>query len=452
MNSSPPPQEAETNPLLILLQLESMARQVQELAAMPFLMVNETRRLLNYRQAVLFRSADATNRTSQVLAISSISLVDRNVPMVQWLEKIISLLYQADGDNTARTYSIDDIPHDDLKADWQEFSLAHIAWAPLYAPSGLFLGALWLARETPWNPHELVLLTRLCEAYAHAWQALPASTGNAIIKKPIIRYLLLGLLCSLLIPVRLSALAPVEIIAEKPYAITSPLDAVIAELAVDPNQTVKAGQVLFRFEDTVLRKDFEVAERNLAVAKAEHLRAMQAAFADDKNKAEMALLKAKAELAEAEQHYARDVLDKVEVPAPGDGVAVFRDVADWLGKPVKTGEKIMEIANPERLALRINLPVKEAIALQNGAEVTAFFDADPLHPLDALVTDAAYQAEVVHGDLLAYRVDARLTEQDRPKNLRIGWQGTAKIYGDRVPLLFYLLRRPVSAVRQYIGF
>ena len=225
----------------------------------------------------------------------------------------------------------------------------------------------------------------------------------------------------------------------------------IAEIYINPNQQVRLGQDLLRFEDTLLSKDFEVAEKSLAIAKAEHMRAMQGAFGDEKNKAEMAFLKAKVDLAVAERSYAQDVLNKVVIPAPNEGVAVFRDVADWRGKPVKTGEKIMEIANPKQLSLKLFLPVKEAIAFPEGAEVKAFFDADPLHPLSAIVHDISYQAEVVQSDLLAYRINAQLPDQALPAGIRIGWQGTAKIYGARVPVLYYILRRPFSALRQYLG-
>jgi hypothetical protein len=441
----------ESTPLLTLLHLESLARKVQESQAMPFLIVNETRALLNYRQAILFKAADNQRQTMRVAAISSIAVLDKDAQMLQWLEKTIADLYQADQNPQPRVFLAQHVKNSELSAAWQEYSLPYIAWAPFYLPSGNLQGGLWLSRETPWNEHELILLARLCDAYAHAWHALPGSKAKPLLNAPFIRAATVALLASLLIPVRLSALAPVEVTAEYPDIITSPLDGVIAEIYVNPNQQVHLGQDLLRFEDTLLSKDFEVAEKSLAIAKAEHMRAMQGAFGDEKNKAEMALLKAKVDLAAAERSYAQDVLNKVVIPAPSEGVAVFRDIADWRGKPVKTGEKIMEIANPKQLSLKLYLPIKEAIAFPEGAEVKAFFDADPLHPLTATVQDISYQAELVQGDLLAYRINAQLPDQALPAGIRIGWQGTAKIYGARVPVLYYLLRRPFSALRQYLG-
>ena len=436
--------------LMTLLQLEAAARDVLEAEALPFFIVNETRRLLNYRQAILFTAANDVNAPMQARCISSIAVVDRNAPMVQWIERVLALLATPSKDVHARCFEAAMAP-DDVAQSWAEFSLPYIAWAPLWSPAGQLLGSLWLARETPWQEHELSLLERIAGTYAHAWQALPKAVSQSLRGRSAFRYGLAAAALCLLIPVRMSTLAPVEMIPKEPAVVSASLDGVIAEVAVKPNATVVEGQILLRFEDTVLRNDYEVAEMTLKVAQAEHLRAMQGAFLDEKTKADVTLLKAKVDLARAERDYALEVLGRVEVKAARSGVAMFRDASDWNGKPVKTGERIMEIADPKRMILRINLPVKEAINLESGAEVRAFFDADPLHPLSAQVTHASYQAEVMPGDVLAYRVDAESLDPDLPDHARIGWQGTAKIYGARKPLFYYLFRRPIAALRQYLG-
>lgn len=230
------------------------------------------------------------------------------------------------------------------------------------------------------------------------------------------------------------------------------MDGVIAAIQVDPNQTVDAGTVLLHFDDTKLRNDYELAKKTLAVAVAEYQRSAQAAFADKRDNAEVALLRAKAELAAAERDYAQEMLSRVEVKAVHGGVVQFRDKADWIGKPVQTGERIVEIADPSQVRLRVSLPVKDAIALSEGAEVRAFFDIDPLHPLTARVKRVAHRAELLPGDILAYRIDADLQTSDKAEQaIRIGARGTAKLYGARLPLAYHLFRRPLSAARQYFG-
>jgi hypothetical protein len=34
---------------------------------------------------------------------------------------------------------------------------------------------------------------------------------------------------------------------------------------------------------------------------------------------------------------------------------------------------------------------------------------------------------------------------------RLGIRGTAQLYGDRVPMIYYILRRPVAFLRQWVG-
>lgn len=53
------------------------------------------------------------------------------------------------------------------------------------------------------------------------------------------------------------------------------------------------------------------------------------------------------------------------------------------------------------------------------------------------------------GGVLGYRLKAALAAGTAPP--RIGLRGTAKIYGDRVALIYYLLRRPLAAARQFFG-
>lgn len=78
-----------------------------------------------------------------------------------------------------------------------------------------------------------------------------------------------------------------------------------------------------------------------------------------------------------------------------------------------------------------------------------FFDALPLESFPGAVSRTSYHAEVLPGDVLAYRVMADLTDVD--SRIRIGWQGSAKVYGEKGPLAFVLFRRPFTALRQFLG-
>jgi len=149
----------------------------------------------------------------------------------------------------------------------------------------------------------------------------------------------------------------------------------------------------------------------------------------------------------AELNYARDLLQRSEVRAERDGIAVFADADRLVGKPVRTGERLMELADPQQAELKIELDVGDVIPFPSDAGVALFLDSDPLQRHDAQLTSVAYEAAMTAAGLLAYRLDARFLS----KTPRIGLRGTAKIYGEYVPLAAYLFRRPLAALRKTVG-
>ena len=437
--------------LTVLMQLEADARKAQTDKALQFLIVNETRRLLHYRQAFLFSSVGDPRSRCRVEVASSVAVIDRNVPLIRWMELVLDAMREKDPPDALQRFDSSKCPQG-LAEEWRELSLPYVLWCPLCRPDGTFLGGLWLAREMGWRDSELTLMKRLCDAYAHAWGMFAGRRRLASKwRSRRVGWSLVAVAsAAMFLPVRLSTLAPVEVVAKDPIVVSAPLDGVIAAIAVPPNRPVSKGELLFAFEDTSFRNDYEVAERALEVALAEFRKAAQSAFQDAKSKAEVALLKARVELSQAERDYARDLLTRVQVRAQGAGLLLYSDEADWIGRPVVVGERVMEIADPKRTELRIDLPVADSIILSEGAEVKSFLDVDPLHALPATVTHASYKAEVLPGDLLAYRVHADLKGSD--PTVRIGLQGTAKIYSEPASLFFYLFRRPIGAIRQFIGF
>ena len=61
-----------------------------------------------------------------------------------------------------------------------------------------------------------------------------------------------------------------------------------------------------------------------------------------------------------------------------------------------------------------------------------------------------YVARVNDGVQLSFRVVAKPDGKSAVVP-RLGARGTAQIYGEKVALLFYLLRRPYSTIRQWTG-
>ena len=259
-----------------------------------------------------------------------------------------------------------------------------------------------------------------------------------------------AIIASLFAPIPLTTIAPVEVIARAPTTVASPIEGVVDKVHVAPNETVQPGQMLVSFVDTTLRNRYELAERELRVSEAAFRRASQAAFSDASARHDLAIRRTERDLKQAELSYAAELLERTEIKSEIPGIAIYEDREKLEGKPVAVGERILQISDPADSALRIDLPVSDAIVLTKGARVRVFLDRDPLTAIEAVVTHTAYNADVTGGGQLVYRVKARLvdTPSARPQ---IGSRGTAQVFGETVSLGFFLFRRPIAATRQYLG-
>lgn len=438
--------------LLALLQLGRRAREAASVEALGFTMVNETRQLFAYRQAAFWLGG----RLGRVAAVSGLPQVEGNAPYVQWLGELCS---QQDALAPTR---VDPATLPPLTADrWSDWLPAHALWLPLahagHAQGGEILGGLLFAADEPFAEHALGLAAELADSYAHALFALaPRRTlrerAMAALKPTRRRVIALAVLAAVaLFPVRQSVLAPAEVVALDPFIVRAPLDGVIDKFLVQPNQPVKAGTSLFAMDTTALQTRRDVARKAYDAAQEEFRISAQAAVTDDKSKRDVALRRGELEEKGVELNFAADQLGRVQVNAVRDGLAVFADANDWPGRVVTLGERILLLADPAKVALSIEMPAGESLALQPGMSVTLYPNADPLSSFDARITQIAYSAEPARDGVLAYRLKAEFAPANGQVP-RIGLMGMATLEGTRVPLLYYALRRPLTTARQWLGW
>jgi multidrug resistance efflux pump len=420
--------------------LERQARAAKDIDNLAYALVNDAQGLFGYRHVALLIAG-------KVRALTGVSVVEPNAPFVAFVENAASQLLTQGRSAQAQIINAESL-NAQSQADWQSQSAAAVFWLPLLDKQQQPFGGLWIAREQPWSGAEQALLEQLGDCYSHAWLALqPRKPWRLRWPRRKVAVVVAAALLLLLLPVRQSVLAPAEVVPLDGQVVAAPLDGVIAEFLVKPNQVVSKGDILLRFDATSIKAQADVAERSLNVAKAELKANAQRAFADADSSARIDLFAARVEQKRAERDYARELLARSEVRADRAGIAVFADAQRWTGKPVQTGERLMEIAAPNQAELRVELAVGDAIDLEAGAEVALFLDSDPLNRHAARLERLAYEAQTSAAGQLAYRLDASFAEAPP----RIGLRGTAKLFGQRVPLVLYLLRRPLAALRQTVG-
>lgn len=428
-----------------LLQLQSRARARETLDELAFFIVNETHNVVRYRQALLW---DCDKRRLQ--AASGLASLDHNAPFCTEFSRLCRQ-WQEEGHQT-QVLQCRELPADD-QILWQEHLPEFLLWLPLRLPQGDTPLVLVLARDSAWLPAEIVLLEKLADAYAHAWSSLlkqrRRQTNTSPKKRRLILAGIVALVLILLIPVRQSVLAPAEIVAHRPVMVRAPVAGVVDDILVRPNQTVSANQPLVRLDVRELENRLESARQAFATADAQYRQAQQQALFDANSKASLAVLQSRREQAQSEMDFLQRQQERMQLASPRDGVAIFDDSSDWIGRSVAVGERIMMIADPHDVELEIQLPAADAIALENGADVRLFLNVAPNSAQEARLEQIGYRAAPTPDNVMAYRLRARFTQDD--PQLRVGLKGTAKLYGKRTVLFVYLLRKPLASLRVWLG-
>jgi hypothetical protein len=318
--------------------------------------------------------------------------------------------------------------------------------------SGKKLGAISFLADKPYAPADVAIASRLVDTLSHAWAGFvrPGLSASKIFSRPSMACLFALLAMALFIPVPLTVLAPFSVVAHEPEVIAAPMNGAIEMVHVSPNQTVKSGDLLFTYNTTELQNALEIANRQVTVADARYRRAGQDAFGAGDGRRELAIAKSEYQLALAEQTAATRRFGQAEIRAHSDGTVILSDAHEWTGRPVQTGERLMRIADENRIRFKIDLATTDAIILENNAFVRIFMDSDPLNPVAATITSAAYEAELSSSNTLVFPLEARAVELVGTVP-RIGLRGTAQIHGDKVQLWFFLFRKPLSYLRQLTG-
>ncbi len=427
-------------------------------------MANDPWGLLGYRQALVLRKR-AGRWGAQ--AISGLVEAGETTPYQNWLRRVAAHLDQrqaadeaargaspeaaaADGVATAAAPVVPaDLPAD-LAQEWSQWWPADVLALVLRARGGTVNGLALYLFDQPVDATRQASLQRLAEVWLHAWAMLSGPVRKSWLPSRRARWIIAAvLLAALLIPVRQSVLAPAEIISLESVVLAAPVEGVVREVLVRPNQAVTADQPLVAMDDTTLRNRREVLLKSVGSVQAELLATTQKSFDSLSSRGDIAPLSGKVEERQAELAYIDEQLGRMTVPAPRAGITVFGDPNDWRGRPVAAGERVMLIADPAKLGVLVHVPVADAIAIKPGAPVRLFLHVAPLAPLDGDVIETGYQALPSPDNVASYRIRGNLNIG--ADGSRIGLKGTAKLYGERVTLGYWLLRRPLAAAREWAG-
>jgi len=436
-----------------ILLLQQQLRSKVTLAELGYFLVNDTQKIAAYQIAVFYRDF---RHHKKIEAISGVPSPIKEAPFYIWLTPLCK---QINAQNltvptvVSKDNKICDFTTEQLNS-WGEFLPPELLWLPLLSAEGESLGGLLLARLEPWQTDELRILDYWKNAVAHSVELLSHKKHSIFTPlkniKTIVWLVLVTILIGILfMPIKLSVLAQAEVVPKNPVVVRAPLEGVIDKVFALPNKIVDKDTLLMTLDDTKLQSRLDVATQELEIAKAEYRRAEQSAVLDSAASAEIPMLASRIEQRNAEVNYIKSLLTRIKIHAQTSGIAIIPDAFELEGKPVQLGERLLILAKVDSAELEMWLAVGDSIKLPKNTKVELFLNVTPEIPYLAQLRYVNFQAEMSPEGLFAFRARADFPLTN--KMPRIGLRGTAKIYGESVPLYYYLFRRPLAAVRQWLG-
>lgn len=472
-NAAQPEPDNKFQLLLTLITLLKNTRHRQKKTELEFLIVNQTFNLAPYRNCIYW---EYKKNKVTIKNISGLVQIDPDGPYTQWLVRVIDNFIKThkhkapdneqDGESekkqsfsTLLPITESDCKEHDAK-DWKKWATQHALFTLMRDAQDNIIGGLWLDRETPFGTLEKVLLEDLTDGYAHSLMHLDTSKAKRKSFNPLSffsfsglrsKLLFVGLLLTLLFPVKMSATAPAEVVASKPDVITIPFDGVIETVEVYSGQNVTAGDVLMRMDATLLQNKVTLTTGELNAAEIALSKTERESMKDRSKLPEIAILKSQLIQKTTEMAFAKEMLNRAEILAERDGIVIFGDANSLRGKPVQTGEQVMQLANPDDNELLIRLPVSSIIKIDTDVPARFFLNVTPFNSREITYDSIGYQATMDNDGLLTYKIRGKFVDKEEDDDVRIGWTGTSKVYGDRTLLIINILRRPITTLRRKLG-
>lgn len=415
-----------------------------------FFILNQSIRYVAYNRAMLWEG----HGTTRCFGVSGNGVFDAKSPVVTERQNLIGALNDPLSFQVLAAESLADGAH----AVWEELQENHsgldVLWCPIIWKEQLLAG-FWMERwgGAAWHSADVELMKPLMTAYASAWRPyLRSGRGlRNLTRKKSASIIFSGVLIALLslVQVPLRIVAPCEVVPDDPDVVAAPLDGVVDRIHVRPGDSVEKDQLLFSYDKEVPLQDLKVAQQQVRLIWSDLERARAEAFRDPDAKQLVALLKTRLEQEQGKLEFAQYYAEKLDVRASESAVVMMGDPSEWAGRPVALGERVMQLVDPDQSKLMIWLPQDDKIDFDGNTRVRVLLNARALQTQYATLSYQARHAEQSSEGYSAFRAEAEW--ENAPDALQMGLKGHAVLYGEKVSLAYWLLRRPLAALRSKIG-
>lgn len=433
--------------LYVINKLSIKAAASKSRESLTFMIVNDTIALGRYDRALLW---DIEGKSPELLGVSGQAKFPKTAKIVQkWHEELKHFEDLNKPQMRVLAHNQEERPGPPTST---------IIWLPIMEADKPILG-LWLElwrkpEQDELSPKGMVKLLSelLLPAYGVAWKRLHRrfSFKKLPLSRQALYYACVTLLvCLFAIRLPLRVVAPLEVVPKDPVVITAPLEGIIEKVVVEPGEFVEKETPLFEYDKQVPLQQLKVAEKNVQILQSELNRATSLGVEDDKHRSEYAILIRKLEKERANLDFAEYQAGQLTVKAPEAGYAMIENPDEWRGNPVQVGERVLAINHPEQTKLRMWIPEADNIPFDSEKPVKVFLNVNPVKSYEVELTFISDESELDENQIISFMAEANWME--KPEDEKLGLKGSAFLYGDRVSLFYFIVRKPLRYIRNFFG-
>lgn len=415
-----------------------------------FRILNNTIRLFPYQRAVLW---SFEGRKPKIVGVSGQEDINQQAPLVKiWQTLIVSL-------EEKKKLRILNDSSESQKDEWktlkEKVSGISVMWVP-FIEEGKLRAGLWIERwgNEVWETNTCEIMESLAQNFSLAWKQFNPSTRFQSLKSIRVRRLILTLAGLSIVfflyfqTISLRVVAPCEIIPKDPVMIAAPLEGVIKKVLVKPGDHVNEDDPLFQYEDRIVTQELKVAQKQVQIIESQYNRARLKAFTDDEAMESLRGLEYRLEQEKIRLELAESNTRHLIVRATLGGICMVDEPENWQGRPVQIGERVVMLFNPKMVKVKIYLPENDYILFNREKAVHIILNANPGRKYAARLNYVAPQTSINPQGGSSFIAEADLTSSET--RLLAGSKGSAIVYGQKVRLVYWLLRKPIAGVRNLL--
>jgi RND family efflux transporter MFP subunit len=262
-----------------------------------------------------------------------------------------------------------------------------------------------------------LLITKALERFRETWKALAGPNHPALKTAGAIALVLLVFFSFAEGTFRVKATTVLEGSVQR--VMSAPFSGYIAEAPARPGDVVQAGATLCRLDDRDLK-----LELSKSTAQRDQLQKEFRANMAKHDFAQVRIVGAKVEQAQAQIDLLTEQLSRAKVTAPFDGVVMSGDLSQSLGAPVERGQVLFEVAPLDNYRVIIQVDERDISYVQVGQHGELVLPSLPGESYPLVVSSITPVSMAKEGRNF-FRVEAQVEQVS--KRLRPGMEGVGKI-------------------------